>query len=238
MQVDIHKVVDVRKVIGEEEVKVGVGYKVTCTFANKDTYCFVDKCTDSQIPDELHKRLYSRVKDTVTVDQALYSGTSVDTIQSGGAGVSMILYALSLDLTIAQNQRVFIALCGLICSDLPLLTPSNLGTDESALPLRVGVLFSEYPDMYFVLESKGVIVVLRSDSYVRNLTLILSGKLKKGTPYKKMIEAMAYAYNRVPYYLEHKGTQTKKYEGDYSVTIKSKKYECDYSVTVTSEKRQ
>lgn len=223
MQVDIKKVVDLKKAIGEEEkeIKVEVGYKVTCTFANKDTYCFIDRCTESQIPTKLHK--YLKVTDTITVKQALYLGTSVDTIQSGGAGLSMILYGLSLDLTIVQKQKVFLALCGLIYSDLQLLYPCKQGTNDSALPLRIGAHFSEYLDMYFVLDSKKGKVILSSDSYGKNLTLTLRGIFTSVTPYRKMLETMAYAYGRVPVFLGKEGTRTKEYDGGYSVTVTSEK---------------
>lgn len=211
--------VDIQKVIGETGVQVA--YKVTCTFANKDTYCFIDRCTESQIPAKLHK--YLKVTDTVTVDQAIYSGTSVDTIQSGGAGVSMILYGLSLDLTIVQKQKVFLALCGLIYSDLQLLTPCKLGTDESALPLQIGAHFSMYLDIYFTLDTEKGKVLLRSDSYGKNLTIALKGMFTNKTPYRKMLETMTYVYSRVPEYLGKTGTRTRKYEGNYSVTVTSEK---------------
>lgn len=211
--------VDIQKVIGETGVQVA--YKVTCTFANKDTYCFIDRCTESQIPAKLHK--YLKVTDTVTVDQAIYSGTSVDTIQSGGAGVSMILYGLSLDLTIVQKQKVFLALCGLIYSDLQLLSPCKRGTDESALPLQIGAHFSMYLDMYFTLDTERGKVLLKSDSYGKNLTIALKGMFTNRTPYRKMLETMTYIYSKVPEYLGKEGTRTKKYEGNYSVIVTSEK---------------
>ena len=189
--------VDIKKVLGETGVPFA--YKVTCTFANKDTYCFIDRCTESQIPSKLHK--YLKVSDIVTVDQAIYSGTSVDTIQSGGAGISMILYGLSLDLTLIQKRKVFLALCGLIYSDLQLLSPCKLGTDESVLPLQIGAHFS----------------------YGRNLTITLKRRFTNISPYRKMLETMTYIYSKVPEYLGKEGTRTKKYEGDYSVTITSEK---------------
>ena len=211
--------VDIQKVIGETGVQVA--YKVTCTFANKDTYCFIDRCAESQIPTKLHK--YLKVTDTITVKQALYLGTSVDTIQSGGAGVSMILYGLSLDLTIVQKQKVFLALCGLIYSDLQLLSPYKLGTDESALPLQIGAHFSMYLDMYFTLDTEKGKVLLKSDSYGKNLTIALKGMFTNKTPYRKMLETMTYVYSRVPEYLRKEGTRTRKYEGNYSVTVTSEK---------------
>lgn len=211
--------VDIQKVIGETGVQVA--YKVTCTFANKDTYCFIDRCTESQIPAKLHK--YLKVTDTVTVDQAIYSGTPVDTIQSGGAGVSMILYGLSLDLTIVQKQKVFLALCGLIYSDLQLLSPYKRGTDESALPLQIGAHFSMYLDMYFTLDTERGKIVLKSDSYGKDLTLILRGMFTNKTPYRKMLETMTYVYSRVPEYLGKEGTRAKEYKGGYIVTITSEK---------------
>lgn len=211
--------VDIQKVIGETGVQVA--YKVTCTFANKDTYCFIDRCTESQIPAKLHK--YLKVTNTVTVDQAIYSGTSVDTIQSGGAGVSMILYGLSLDLTIVQKQKVFLALCGLIYSDLQLLSPCKRGTDESALPLQIGAHFSMYLDMYFTLDTERGKIVLKSDSYGKDLTLILRGMFTNKTPYRKMLETMTYVYSRVPEYLGKEGTRAKEYKGGYIVTITSEK---------------
>lgn len=211
--------VDIQKVIGETGVQVA--YKVTCTFANKDIYCFIDRCTESQIPSKLQK--YLKVTDTITVKQAIYSGTSVDTIQSGGAGLSMILYGLSLDLTIVQKQKVFLALCGLIYSDLQLLSPCKLGTDESALPLQIGAHFSMYIDMYFTLDTERGKIVLKSDSYGRNLTITLKRKFTNISPYRKMLETMTYVYSRVPEYLGKEGTRTRKYEGDYSVTVTSEK---------------
>lgn len=214
--------VDIQKVLGETGVQVG--YKVTCTFANKDTYCFIDRCTESQILTKLHK--YLKVTDTVTVDQAIYSGTSVDTIQSGGAGLNMILYGLSLNLPIVQKHKVFLALCGLIYSDLQLLSPCKLGTDDSALPLQIGAHFSMYLDMYFTLDTEVGKVVLKSDSYGKNLTISLKGMFtnyKNRAHYRKMIETMAYVYSRVPEYLGKEGTRTKKYEGNYSVTVTSEK---------------
>ena len=211
--------VDIQKVVGETGVQVA--YKVTCTFANKDTYCFIDRCTESQIPSKLHK--YLKVSDIVTVDQAIYSGTSVDTIQSGGAGISMILYGLSLDLTLIQKRKVFLALCGLIYSDLQLLSPYKLGTDESVLPLQIGAHFSMYIDMYFTLDVERGKIVLKSDSYGKNLTLTLKGMFTNRTPYRKMLETMTYIYSKVPEYLGKEGTRTKKYEGNYSVTVISEK---------------
>lgn len=211
--------VDIQKVIGETGVQVA--YKVTCTFANKDTYCFIDRCTESQIPAKLHK--YLKVTDTVTVDQAIYSGTSVDTIQSGGAGVSMILYGLSLDLTIVQKQKVFLALCGLIYSDLQLLSPSKRGTDESALPLQIGAHFSMYLDMYFTLDTEKGKVLLKSDSYGKNLTIVLKRKFTNVAPYRKMLETITSVYSKVPEYLRKEGTRTKEYDGGYSVTVTSEK---------------
>ena len=211
--------VDIQKVIGETGVQVA--YKVTCTFVNKDTYCFIDRCTESQIPAKLHK--YLKVTDTVTVDQAIYSGTSVDTIQSGGAGVSMILYGLSLDLTIVQKQKVFLALCGLIYSDLQLLSPCRRGTDESTLPLKIGAHFSMYLDMYFTLDTEKGKVLLKSDSYGKNLTIVLKRKFTNVAPYRKMLETITSVYSKVPEYLGKEGTRTRKYEGNYSVTVTSEK---------------
>lgn len=211
--------VDIQKVVGETGVQIA--YKVICTFANKDTYCFIDRCTESQIPAKLHK--YLKVTDTVTVDQAIYSGTSVDTIQSGGAGVSMILYGLSLDLTIVQKQKVFLALCGLIYSDLQLLSPYIRGTDESALPLQIGAHFSMYLDMYFTLDTEKGKVLLKSDSYGKNLTIVLKRKFTNVAPYRKMLETITSVYSKVPEYLRKEGTRTRKYEGNYSVTVTSEK---------------
>lgn len=211
--------VDIQKVVGETGVQVA--YKVTCTFANKDTYCFIDRCTESQIPAKLQK--YLKVTDTITVKQAIYSGTSVDTIQFGGAGLSMVLYGLSLDLTIVQKQKVFLVLCGLIYSDLQLLSPCKLGTDESALPLQIGAHFSMYLDMYFTLETEKGKVLLKSDSYGKDLTLTLKGMFTNKTPYRKMLETMTYVYSRVPVYLGKEGTRTKEYDGGYSVTVTSEK---------------
>lgn len=211
--------VDIQKVVGETGVQVA--YKVTCTFANKDTYCFIDRCTESQIPAKLHK--YLKVTDTVTVDQAIYSSTSVDTIQSGGAGVSMILYGLSLDLTIVQKQKVFLALCGLVYSDLQLLSPCNGGTDESALPLQIGAHFSMYLDMYFTLDAIKGGVVLKSDSYGKVLTITLKRKFTNVAPYRKMLETITSVYSKVPEYLRKEGTRTKQFDGGYSVTVTSEK---------------
>lgn len=211
--------VDIQKVVGETGVQIA--YKVICTFANKDTYCFIDRCTESQIPSKLHK--YLKVTDTVTVEQAIYSGTSVDTIQSGGAGLSMILYGLSLDLTIVQKQKVFLALCGLIYSDLQLLSPCKLGTDESALPLQIGAHFSMYLDMYFTLDTERGKIVLKSDSYGKNLTLTLKGMFTNRSFYRKMLETMTYVYSKVPEYLGKEGTRTNQFDGGYSVTVTSEK---------------
>lgn len=211
--------VDIKKVVGETGVQVA--YKVTCTFTNKDTYCFIDRCTESQIPAKLQK--YLKVIGTITVKQAIYSGTSVDTIQSGGAGLSMILYGLSLDLTIVQKQKVFLALCGLIYSDLQLLSPCKLGTDESALPLQIGAHFSMYLDMYFTLDTERGKIVLKSDSYGKNLTLTLKGMFTNRSFYRKMLETMTYVYSKVPEYLGKEGTRTKQFDGGYSVTVTSEK---------------
>ena len=211
--------VDIKRVLGETGVPFA--YKVTCTFANKDTYCFIDRCTESQIPAKLHK--YLQVSDIVTVEQAIYSGTSVDTIQSGGAGISMILYGLSLDLTLIQKRKIFLALCGLIYSDLQLLSPCKLGTDESALPLQIGAHFSMYIDMYFTLDTERGKIVLKSDSYGRSLVITLKRRFTNISPYRKMLETMAYIYSKVPEYLGKEGTRTKKYDGDYSMTVTSEK---------------
>lgn len=211
--------VEIQKVLGERNIQVA--YKVTCIFSNRDKYCFIDRCDSYQIPANLHE--YLQVKDVVTVQEALYKGTPVDTIQSGGAGLSMILYGLSLDLTRVQQDKVFIALCGLIFSDLQLLSPCKLGTADTALPLQIGAHFSMYVDMYFSLDIERGKVVLKSDSYGKNLSLVLKRQFTNVSPYRGMLETMASIYSQVPDFLRKEGTQTMKFDEKYKVIITSEK---------------
>ena len=80
-----------------------------------------------------------------------------------------------------------------------------------------------YLDMYFTLDVERGKIVLKSDSYGKNLTLTLKGMFTNRSFYRKMLETMTYVYSRVPVYLGKEGTRTKEYDGGYSVTVTSEK---------------